>query len=153
MKKTIILSKDVYEKLNRLTKSSGEIENGGLLYGRVNAQQMKVYDISEAGPLAYRSRSEIHFDLEYLQQYTKEQLAEHYYVLGTWHTHPPDSLLHASKMDKDTMKTLAAHYPKDMNPIFIISNMKAETFNYKVYTVSEDKIEKIPEYYLNREGG
>lgn len=88
-----------FEKMKKLTIEYPHYENGGLLFGRMNPEWIRIYDVSDAGQNAIRTKYGVTFDSSYLQQYTEERLKEDIFVIGTWHSHPAPYGLDPSPID------------------------------------------------------
>ncbi|WP_215192996.1 hypothetical protein [Exiguobacterium sp. s95] len=141
-RKIRMLEKCIY-KIKLITQSSKNLETGGLIYGRMNPDWVKIYDVSGPGEKAQSSEYSISFDLNYIAEYTFQKISEDYYILGTWHSHPSDTSLNASLIDISTMIKFSKKYNFFYPPIFIIVGWNSGDLNYQLYEVIDNKVRLI----------
>lgn len=144
MQSTLLLSDYAYRKLVALTKAYPKVENGGCLYGRVNPTKTFISDISDAGPNAHRTYGNILLDLEYLNKITAEMIEQDLFLLGTWHSHPSESPLSPSSTDIETMKMITTYFEKLFQPVFCITNVTNEHFNYRFFRIYQGVASTVP---------
>ncbi|GAJ41660.1 Mov34/MPN/PAD-1 family protein [Saccharococcus caldoxylosilyticus] len=138
MKRKIILNGRVLDKIAELTRKYNEVENGGLIYGRMNPKWVHIFDVSDAGKHAKRSRSGVIFDTEYLIQYTNQKLKEDLFVIGTWHSHPTGYSLYPSSIDKNTMQKINKRFDPLHYPVFMITKWESNKLYFNLYEINED---------------
>ncbi len=139
----IIVLGECLEKIRTVTLSSNNLETGGLIYGRMNPNWLKVFDVSGPGENAQSRKYSISLDMNYLAKYTEEKMLQDYYILGTWHSHPPDSTLLASNTDIQTMINFNKKYKLFYAPIFMIVGWKSDKLELQFYEVKEKEVRKI----------
>lgn len=136
MSRKIYMKNDTQARMLELTKAYPMVENGGLIFGRMNPRWIKIYDVSDAGPKAKRSRNGVIFDNEYLLQYTRLKHAEDQFFLGTWHSHPSGCSIYPSGTDKSTMVLLSSNQEYGYYPVFVITKWENQTFYLKFYELN-----------------
>lgn len=136
MNKKVLINDQVFKKMNELTKKYENVENGGLIYGRLNPRWALVEDISDAGQNAVRKPYGVSFDPEYLNDYTLRKIEEKLYVIGTWHSHPSGSSLTPSSIDKKTMLDIFKHFDHSFSPIFCIVKWENNELSKSFFTIA-----------------
>lgn len=136
-KRKILISKNVLIKMENLTTTYQVTENGGFLFGRMNPDWIYVLDVSDAGLNAKRTFSSVQLDNNSLLEIVKDKINMRHFIIGTWHSHPKNHSLYPSKLDQVTMKKINSYYDKIYPPIFIITNISNERFNFVIYRVDE----------------
>lgn len=139
----IILLEECLEKIKKVTLSSKNLETGGLIYGRMNPNWLKVYDVSGPGENAQSRKYSISMDMYYLAKYTEEKMLQDYYILGTWHSHPSDSTLLASNTDIQTMINFNKKYKLFYAPIFMIVGWQSSKIEFQFYEVKDNEVKEI----------
>ena len=145
MKKSreVIIKSECFTKMKELTINSKEKETGGLMYGRMNPRWLRIYDISDPGSNSIRNKNSIIFDMDYLEDYSNKKISKNYFIVGTWHSHPPNSTLYPSSIDKETMLKLARKYKYLYPPIFAIVCINKGKFDFQFYEPNDEKINKV----------
>lgn len=126
MNQKLYLSINAIDKITKQTKANPNIENGGMMFGRMNPSWVKVYDVSDAGPKARRSRFGIEFDNQYIVQYAIEKQKEDLFFIGTWHSHPQGSRIYPSRKDYEIMYLFSSDTDLLYRPVFCISKWENE---------------------------
>lgn len=137
MERKVYLKSNSYEKMKQLTAAYPDVENGGLLFGRMNPSWIKILDVSDAGEKAIRTKTGVVFEVNYLQQYTQERLREDLFVIGTWHSHPAPFGLEPSFVDKKTMTQLLRLFSKPYLPVYFIVKLEEGEFLANAYTIND----------------
>ncbi|OFD71175.1 MULTISPECIES: Mov34/MPN/PAD-1 family protein [Bacillus cereus group] len=137
-KRKILISKYVLKKMEHLTKKYDRVENGGLIYGRMNPEWIQINDVSDAGEKAKRTYSGVEFDSGYLSKYTEQKLLEEQFVVGTWHSHPKGHDIVPSAIDRTTMSHLFRYYDETHYPVFIITKFEINKFFFALYKIEKD---------------
>ncbi len=81
------VSRDVFEKLEKIRLNMGNFERCGLLFGKIEEEQIEVIDLVEIRNV---KESSSEFELDPLQSLKAFETAEKegMEVIGVWHTHP-----------------------------------------------------------------
>lgn len=137
MNRKIYLQNETLAKMLELTRAYPYVENGGLIFGRMNPRWLKIYDVSDAGSRAKRSRYGIVFDNDYLLEYTRLKEDEEMFFIGTWHSHPPGYSTYPSATDKSTMTLLSKDQDYSYYPVFCITKWENETFTLNCYVLNQ----------------
>jgi proteasome lid subunit RPN8/RPN11 len=143
MKRKVIILKECIEKIEALTFSSRNMETGGLMFGRMNPNWVKIFDVCGPGENAQSSKYSISMDMDFLADYTMEKTKQDLYILGTWHTHPKDSSLIASNIDIETMINFNENYNLFYDPIFAICGLIKGDIKYQLYEVIRGEVKQI----------
>lgn len=136
-KRRILISKTAMEKMKDLTVKYDGTENGGFIFGRMNPEWIQVLDISDAGFNAKRTFSSVQLDNNSLIEFVKDKIKMQQYLIGTWHSHPKEFGLNPSKLDESTMNKINDYFDSTHAPIFIITNIINESFNFVIYRVGK----------------
>ncbi|KQX67244.1 MULTISPECIES: Mov34/MPN/PAD-1 family protein [unclassified Paenibacillus] len=148
MNRKIYLSERTMTKMHELTKAYPDVENGGIIFGRMNTRWIKIYDVSDAGPRARRSRYGVVFDNTYLLEYTSRKEAEDHFFVGTWHSHPSGCSTYPSSTDKETMVLLSKNFEICYYPVFCITKFEDGLFSLNFYELNEKQRIATREYIL-----
>lgn len=125
--------------MDMLTRTYSSVENGGIMFGRMHPLWVEIYDVSDAGPNANRTKYGVTFDNEYIRDYSLHNEKQDYFFLGTWHSHPPNYNIYPSMMDISTMKKLNEGFDPNYYPIFCITKVENGVFYFKFYELSQEK--------------
>lgn len=139
----IYITSDCFVRMKHLALTSEKTETGGLIYGRMNPKWLKIYDVSGPGPNAIALRNGISFDMDFLEQYSNKLIKQNLFILGTWHSHPPNYSLTPSMVDKIMMEHFADIYKILYPPVFAIVGVKHGVFVHQFYEPNQDKINHI----------
>lgn len=131
----IIVEKAVIEKLRTYTSRHPSTETGGFLYGRINPAWIYIGDLSEAGPNADKTAYGVRFDREYIIEYTLVNLEKSLFVVGTWHTHPSNTICHPSSIDINTMHSFRKVSSGRLS-VFCISMIERENIKMQFFSLS-----------------
>ena len=143
------ISPQVYNQIISFAKSSLDCETGGFLYGRVNPSWVYIGELSGPGPKASKTKYGVLFDREYILHFTQKMLEDNFYVIGTWHTHPPNSGCHPSQTDFQTMISFMKHGAIGSPYIFCITCQNAVNVDTGFFTINaSNRIVKIKEFEI-----
>jgi len=152
MNQKIIMTKNALLKMEKLTAAHPLVENGGLLFGRMNPRWIRIYDVSDAGIDAKRSRAGVVFDAKYLTDYTIKSLEKDLFVIGTWHSHPSFSSMLPSSTDRETMKYIHKKFSDGYTPVFCITKLEQSNFYYKFYSLQNGFPTILDDIHVDEEG-
>lgn len=152
MNRKIFLSEFAVKKMFILTKKYKEVENGGLLFGRMNPSWVQVLDISDAGTRAVRTKFKVIFDHDYLEKCIEEKLKNNLFVIGTWHSHLPFNDIEPSHIDKITMFRISKQF-NSYSPVFCIIKYQQDNFLFNFFSIDKKKLVQKQEYIIINGGG
>lgn len=137
----ILVKRQVLNKVEFMTKKYEKVENGGLLFGRMNPSWIRIYSASDAGKNALRSQSKVIFDHEYLLKYTEAMAKLNLFIIGTWHSHPSHSTT-PSNVDTNTMRKFSSAFDDLYKPIFCITLWNGNGLAYDFYRIENGQVVK-----------
>jgi len=141
---SVILSPEVTSLLSNYTSAASDTETGGFLYGRMNPSWVYIGAISGPGPQAIQKKYGLQLDRNYILNYTTKMIENDYFVVGTWHTHPPFSGCQPSSTDIKTMQSFIKYGLPDIPYVFCIANQGMEKINFSFFSIYNiNKIMKI----------
>ncbi|MBM7866468.1 hypothetical protein GTO89_06800 [Heliobacterium gestii] len=138
----VLIDRAIIEKVSIFTKLSLTVETGGFLYGRVNPSWVYITDYSKPGPNAVQTSEGVTFDRQYIIAYTDMKRKSKEYVIGTWHTHPPDTSCYPSNRDIKTMKSFLS-LSKGLPQVFLITMLKKDEICISFYCLDYMGLPKV----------
>lgn len=139
--KTILISTDVIEFIEKNSSLYKTVETGGVIGGTGNVENntAAIIKVSDGGPKAIRQRAYFSRDTNYCQsvidEWAKASIGENDY-LGEWHKHLEKSP-HPSHKDIKTMQEIAKKIDYHINiPILIIIGISNKRDSIKLFLVN-----------------
>lgn len=146
---SVIISPEVTRSLTDYTSTASDIETGGFLYGRVNPSWVYIGAISGPGPRAIQEKYGLQLDRDYILSFTTKMIENDYFVVGTWHTHPPFSECRPSSTDIKTMQSFIKYGLPDIPYVFCIANREMEKIKFAFFSInSTNQIVKIEKFNI-----